>query len=374
MFKISSESEISDETAEETAGGGIRVSYTQMPALNYYICIFYNTPIVSTSNESMNNLVIMSYLSVLNYYETLLYSDDDLFYSVFKAEDVYITTTPTLYLFFYFLLKDIRKDISYNLLEYFLWKNTKCVEMFDDLNTIFDYLYSGLCIEIPLKTCEIIEENINNGIIEKDEIFEKTESYFNELYQKAQTRNVDKKYLTPYAFMYMLNDYIDKPIEPPNPQLRNEINVENDLKDEINEIKDELKDEIKDELKDEINELKDEIDLENDFERKSKSPRKSPKKSSKKLNRKSPRRSNKSNRKSPRRSNKSNKKSPRKSSKKSPRKSSRRSSRKSSRRSKSPRNSLDKTRKLKQFNFEMPNIQYPYDERAPAAAAAGFNI
>ena len=313
MFKI-------NEPASDTVGGGGQtVSYTQMPALNYYICIFYNTPIVVTSNEYMNNLVIMSYLSLLSYYETLLYSDNELFYSVFKAEDVYVTTTPVLYSFFHLLIQDIRKDISYNLLEYFLSKNDSCVEMFDDLLTIFEYLYSGLCIEIPRKTHEIVEEGIKNGIIVKDKVFEDTERYFNELYQKAKT-NVDRKYLTPYAFMYMVDDFIEKTPDIPKRDL------------DLNEIKNDL-DEIKDDFK--------------------------PRSKSEKSFRKS-RRSRKSKRKST---------TPRKSRRKSrtPRKS-RRSSRKSK--------SIDKTRKFKQ-NFDKQNFELPiykYDKPAAAAAAAGFNI
>jgi hypothetical protein len=320
MFKI-------NEPASDTVGGGGQtVSYTQMPALNYYICIFYNTPIVVTSNEYMNNLVIMSYLSLLSYYETLLYSDNELFYSVFKAEDVYVTTTPVLYSFFHLLIQDIRKDISYNLLEYFLSKNDSCVEMFDDLLTIFEYLYSGLCIEIPRKTHEIVEEGIKNGIIVKDKVFEDTERYFNELYQKAKT-NVDRKYLTPYAFMYMVDDFIEKTPDIPKRDL------------DLNEIKNDL-----DEIKNDLDEIKD------DFKPRSKSE---------KSFRKS-RRSRKSKRKST---------TPRKSRRKSrtPRKS-RRSSRKSK--------SIDKTRKFKQ-NFDKQNFELPiykYDKPAAAAAAAGFNI
>jgi len=321
MFKIN---ETESDESDTAGGGGQTVSYTQMPALNYYICIFYNTPLVITSNEYMNNLVIMSYLSLFSYYETLLYSDNELFYSVFEAEDIYVTTTPTLYLFFYFLIQDIRKDISYNLLEYFLYKNASCVEMFDDLLSIFEYLYSGLCIEIPRKTHEIVEENIKNGIIVKDRVFEDTERYFNELYQKAQSRNVDRKYLTPYAFMYMINDFVEKTKSVPESK-------------QIDEIKGEVGEEEKDvnELKNEITELKNEIDFE-----------KSPKLKTRKLSRsRSPR--SKSPRKSPR--------------SKSPRKLSR--SRKLSRKS-----SADKTRKMKPFTFEIPGPD------GAAAAAAGFNI
>ena len=325
MFKIN---EPESNESDTVGGGGEAVSYTQMPALNYYICIFYNTPIVVTSNEYMNNLVIMSYLSLLSYYETLLYSDNELFYSVFKAEDVYVTTTPILYSFFYFLIRDIRKDISYNLLEYFLYKNDNCVEMFDDLLTIFEYLYSGLCIEIPRKTHEIVEENIKNGIIVKDKVFEDTERYFNELYQKAKT-NVDRKYLTPYAFMYMIDDFIEKTPDIPKRDL------------DLNEIKNDL-----DEIKNDLDEIKD------DFKPKRSKSEKSSRKSStlRKSRRKSRRKSS------------------------TPRKS-KRSSRKSK--------SIDKTRKFKQNfdkqfdkqNFELPRNIYKYDKPATAAAAAaGFNI
>ena len=334
MFKI-------DGTTEsDTSGGGVQknVPYTQMPALNYYICIFYNTPIVVTSNEYMNNLVIISYLSVLSYYETLLYSDNELFYSVFNSEDVYVTTTPTLYLFFYFLIQDNKKDVSYNLLEYFLWKNNNCVEMFDDLLTIFDYLYSGLCIEIPYKTHEIIDKNIKNGNILQDEVFKNTENYFNELYQKAQSRNVDKKYLGPYAFIYMVDDFIETTPDISKQDVTN-----------LNEIKNEL-----DEIKNDVEEIKDDLKEKPKSNRKSKSPRKSPRSA------RSARSAKKSSRKSSKKSDKT-----RKSSKKSDKKSNKKT-RKSSR--KLP--FIDKTKKIKQ-NFEIPRI---YPDYEPAAAAAGFNI
>jgi len=219
------------------------------PKLNVFLNFFYNNDISLDKDKLATNnfLALASYLSIFDRYEINMSFDND------KYEQDFIKISETLpevsnkismYLFFKFLLEDFPEQhdkICYGLMEYFINEgddNNNYFAIADDLQTQIYYIYCGEIVR-PYYVNEIIEQNISDGTINvEDPIFINTKTYFKELYNRINEKNLEvsaylneparqdniegnieleeyiKTYFNMYGFMNMTNDFMDSIFEP----------------------------------------------------------------------------------------------------------------------------------------------------------------
>ena len=228
------------ETLNSVGGSPFRpnVSFTSLPLLNYYILVFYNLPILV--NESANNLVMMSYLNIFENFEVSLCVDDELITENFENGSLF-TNKRLLYLFFYHLIDDYGvENVSYNMLEYFLKKHH--LDLYFDLYLIIGYVYGSHQLFIPFTPSDIIEKNIQKGIIKLDDI-SNTQSYFESIYRKAINSNIDKKYFTRNGFMFMSRIFVKKIKEyVKEMKVKEMVDKMEDVQHEMDDVKHEMDD------------------------------------------------------------------------------------------------------------------------------------
>jgi len=219
------------------------------PKLNVFLNFFYNNDI-SLDKEKLttnNFLALSAYLSIFDRYEINMCFDNDKYDQDFiKISETLpeVSNKTSMYLFFKFLLEDFPEQhdkICYGLMEYFINEgdgNNNYFAIADDLQTQIYYIY---CDEIvrPYYVNEIIEQNISDGTINaEDPIFINTKTYFEELYNRINEKNIEittylndpnreenvqdnieleeyiKTYFNMYGFMNMTIDFMDSIFEP----------------------------------------------------------------------------------------------------------------------------------------------------------------
>jgi hypothetical protein len=221
----------------------LNVSFTSLPLLNYYILLFYNLPILV--NESANNLVMLSYLNIFENFELFLCLDDELIEGNFDNGSLF-TNKKLLYLFFYHLIDDYGvENVSYNMLEYFL-KNHH-LDLYFDLYLVIGYVYGLHQLFIPFTPSDLIEKNIQSGLIKLDDI-SNTQAYFESIYRKSLDSNIDEKYFTRNGFMFMSRIFVEKITVK-------ETNEKMDVKHKMEKVKDEM-----DDVKHEVEHVNHEMD------------------------------------------------------------------------------------------------------------------
>lgn len=239
----------------------LNVSFTSLPLLNYYILLFYNLPILV--NDSANNLTMLSYLNIFENFEVFLCIDDELIVENFDNGSLF-TNKKLLYSFFYHLINDYGvENVSYNMLEYFL-KNHH-LDLYFDLYLIIGYVYGSHQLFIPFTPSDLIEKNIQSGLIKLDDI-SNTQAYFESIYRKAVDSNIDKKYFTRNGFMFMSRIFVEKieTVKEMNEEMVDKMVVKHeidDVKHEVEHVNHEI-DDVKHEVEDvnhEMNEVKHEM-------------------------------------------------------------------------------------------------------------------
>ena len=249
-------SESSDESTQSAGAkddddnvSPVKLIIPNNPKLNVFLNFFYNNDISLDKDKLATNnfLALSAYLSIFDRYEINMCFDNDKYDQDFiKISETLpeVSNKTSMYLFFKFLLEDFPEQhdkICYGLMEYFINEgdgNNNYFAIADDLQSQIYYIY---CDEIvrPYYVNEIIEQNISDGTINvEDPIFINTKTYFEELYNRINEKNIEitsylnhpnreenvqdnieleeyiKTYFNMYGFMNMIIDFMDSIFEP----------------------------------------------------------------------------------------------------------------------------------------------------------------